>query len=319
MNEIIHLKKQLFYIILIISISIRFFHLGPKLDSPNTWRQSDTANYIWDYYKNGIDLKNPSVCWMGGHKTLILEFPLLEACIAVLYHITGPSHTVARIFFLILFLISCWFLYKIVTIFLTPEEARIAVLFYMFMPLSLFYSRAVHIDYSVIFLTLGMVFFYLEGIRKERTLLIIIGSIFCALAFMTKAPYAILFAIPICWYIIEKKRMPIIFKTSYLFIAPLIVFWIWQNHVFTTNASAPEWDFVPGYRKFTYNAGWYYGPLEQRFNLDNWRILIERFYKEIAGLVGTILTFIGLFFIRKRHRFFYLLVARWNYLFARIF
>lgn len=94
------MKKQIFTLFFVIGIIVRFFHLGESMESPHLWRQSDTANYIWDFYENGINVFKPSVCWMGNHKTLILEFPFVEAIITFFYYIFGPSHTVAKIIIL---------------------------------------------------------------------------------------------------------------------------------------------------------------------------------------------------------------------------
>lgn len=298
------MNKSLFYILFTLSIAIRFFYFGEDIDSPHTWRQSDTANYIWDYYDNGIDLGKPSVCWMGGHKTVILEFPIVEGLIASLYHIFGPTHQVARFVFLLFFIGSCWFLYQIILFFLSRSTARLSVLFYSLMPLSMFYSRAIHIDYSEMFFALGMVYFYLKGIQNEKILPFVFGGVFCALAFMIKAPYAMLFAIPLGWFILSQKKLLFFLKKIHFFILPILIYWVWQKYVFEVNDAAPEWGYVPGYRKFTFNAGWYFGDLNQRFTLDHYVLFGERFYNEILGLLGLILMVISFFLIKKKHLFF---------------
>ena len=59
------LKKHAFLLCLISLIALRFLHFGPEIDWPHDWRQCDTGWFIWDFYKNGIDLLHPAVCWMG--------------------------------------------------------------------------------------------------------------------------------------------------------------------------------------------------------------------------------------------------------------
>jgi 4-amino-4-deoxy-L-arabinose transferase-like glycosyltransferase len=268
-------------------------------------RQSDTANYIWDYYQNGIDLSKPSVCWMGNHKTVILEFPIIEAFIASSYHIFGPSHIPARIILLLFFIGSCWFLYKIICFFLDRSVARITTLLYTLMPLSLFYSRAVHIDFSEMFFVFGMVYFFLIGIQKEKILSLLLGSIFCTLALLIKTPYAFVVVFPLAWYILSRKKVVYVLKHIYLFLLPIGIYLTWQNHVFETNSAAPNWDFVPGYRKFTFDSGWYFGAFKQRIDPNNWIIIWERFYNEILGVTGFIFFIIGLFRLQKKHLFFF--------------
>lgn len=274
--------------------------MGETIDSPHAWRQSDTANYIWDFYKNGIDLFHPSVCWMGGYKTVILEFPLVEAIVAGCYHIFGTSHVVARMVFFLFFLGSCVYFFKLVKFLSSERIAFYATIVYLFCPLSLFYSRAIHIDFAELFFAFGMVYHYVRGIYQQKTVHLLVGSIFAFLAFATKAPYALVFFLPLLAYILREGRFLYALKRAYWFVVPVILFALWQNHVFTVNDAAPDWDFIPGYRKFVHNAGWYYGSFEQRLIPENWFILKDRLLFEVAGIIGAILFFIGVFFVRKR-------------------
>lgn len=38
----------------------RLGHLRGPIDDPHSWRQCDTANYAWAFYKDGSDLFRPS-------------------------------------------------------------------------------------------------------------------------------------------------------------------------------------------------------------------------------------------------------------------
>ena len=87
-------------------------HFGTELDAPHDWRQSDTAFYIYDFYKNGIDLLYPAVCWMGASDTVILEFPLPEAIVAIFYQLFSESIPLARFIFLSFFMGAIYYLYK---------------------------------------------------------------------------------------------------------------------------------------------------------------------------------------------------------------
>ena len=88
---------------------------------------------------------------MGNHRTLILEFPLPEAVSAVAYHPFGPSHITARWVTLLFFLGSTVFLFLFVRSITDRETARLAAVISMILPLAIFYSRAVHIDYGAWF------------------------------------------------------------------------------------------------------------------------------------------------------------------------
>jgi hypothetical protein len=162
------MNAYLFVFLIAVSILLRFFHFGELIDEPHSWRQCDTANYIWDFYKNGIDLFHPSVCWMGSYKTVLFEFPLPEALCAFLYHLFGPYHVIARVFFLFFFLIGVYYFYKILLVYLDHLTAQIAVLIYTLLPLSIFYSRAVHIDFFALSFAFAMFYYYSPGIREKN-------------------------------------------------------------------------------------------------------------------------------------------------------
>ena len=144
------LKKYGFVLLVFLLITTRLFHFPSEIDGPHTWRQAETAQYIYSYVNEGINILKPSVCWMGGHKTLLLEFPLPEAAIAVLYNIFGNHLWIARFFFLCFFSISAYYFYKSLKLIFSDFVPEIATLIYCSLPLSLFYSRAIHIDFFAI-------------------------------------------------------------------------------------------------------------------------------------------------------------------------
>lgn len=303
------MRKSVFYILVIIALSIRFFHFGEELESPHVWRQSDTANYIWDFYKNGIDLFHPSVCWMGNYKTVILEFPLIEAIVSIGYHIFGPYQFVAKIVFFLFFLLSSFYLYKLIKYLYHSHLAQIATLVYLLTPLSLFYSRAIHIDFAELSFVFAMAYYYIKGIKEEKKSALLLGTLFAALAFVTKIPYVLPIIPPLVAFVFIHKKFSYVLRNFYYFLIPVGLFALWQQHVFTVNDQAPDWYFIPGYRKFTHNAGWYYGSFDQRLSIENWTLLKDRFLHEILGCFGLLLLILSFFFLRKRNYFILLWLA----------
>ena len=295
----LYINPWIYRIFLLLGFVIRVFHLDNRIYSPHAWRQSDTANFIWDYYQNGIDLFEPSVCWMGGYKLVIFEFPLFEAICALFYHVFGASHLTAKIVFLVFFIGSAWMFYLLVKLILNQSTARIALLVYLFMPLSLFYGQALHIDYPVLLCCFGMCYYMVRAIRQSNRFDLTIASIFTLLALVVKAPYAVIFALPLIYEAIRKRKIKWLLVNSYFLILPLVLFYFWQRYVFMTNGNAPDWDFIIGYRKFTHNAGWYYGTLEQRLDIDNWLVLKDRFFDDLLGISGLILLVLGFWRLKK--------------------
>ena len=283
----------LFWILAGLFIGLRLFHLGPELDTPNMWRQCDTAQYIRAFYEDGIDLLHPSVCWLGDHRTTILEFPLPEAVAAMGYHVFGPSHVVARVVFLLFFAGSAIFLDRFLRELVDRRTARMSVLIYAVMPLALFYSRAVHIDFSALFFVHGMAWFFAAGLRLESRLWMWAGSGFAAVALMIKAPYVLPVLPPLVGLVIRDRRWRFVVRCLPQLVLPWVVFGLWEVHVHAVNSRAPDWDFIPHYRKMVQSWGWYFGTVAQRLDLRNWLILGQRFAGEIIGALGAVPLIVG--------------------------
>lgn len=294
-------NQFVFLFIVLFSIALRFLHFGEIIDDPHGWRQCDTANYIWDYYKNGVDFLHPAVCWMGGYKTLILEFPLTEAIIAWLYQIFGPSVSIARLFFLLFYTLGVYYFYKNCKLFLPLKTAMFSTIIYTFLPLSYYYSRALHIDYFALSFALGMFYYYVVGIQLQSIKKIVIGSAFATVAFLVKAPYAVSFCLPLLFIITKEKSWMFCLKWSILFILPVVIFAWWIVKSKQINAMAPDWHFIPSYRKFDDNTKWYFGLFEHRFILRSWQTLFERLMTDMSGgFLGATLFLVGFFAAFKK-------------------
>jgi len=296
------LGPALVILLILAALLLRAPHMGEMIDGPHTWRQCDTAQYIHAFYTDGIDLLHPSVCWMGDHRTLILEFPLPEAVSAVAYHLFGPSHVTARWVTLLFFLGSTVFLFLFVRSITDRETARLAAVISMILPLALFYSRAIHIDYGALFFVHAMAWLWAEAIKRNSGTWLWMGSIPAALALIIKAPYVLPFVPLLIWMTITRRRWKLIFKHAPALILPALVLAVWQWHTMTVNGAAPDWFFIPTYRRFTNNAHWWFGTLSMRQDPTHWLTLGQRILFEITGWIGLVLAMIGLWITAAKHR-----------------
>jgi len=294
-----------FYISILLLIFYRFFHFDEMLDSPHTWRQSDTANYIWDFYNNGINLLTPAVCWMGGHKTLLLEYPLPEAIVSIIYKIFGPYHLVARSFFFVSFLVSALYLFKIIKLLMHEKLAQVSTVIYLALPISLFFSRTLHIDFFVIALTHAFFYYGYKGVRDKRYISLVIAGLLALIGIPIKSPYFLTVLFPMIFLSIKEGTWRYGLTHSYLLLPAIIIFVLWQQHVHATNSLIPDWQFIKGFSKFTDNNSWYFGTLKQRMSITEWYKLWQRFSNEILGSIGLILFIPSLIlsFRNKAHRF----------------
>lgn len=267
---------------------LRLAHFGPEIDAPHDWRQCDTAHYIRDFYENGLDLAHPAVCWLGASDTLALEFPLPEAFVALVYRVVGESLCWARLCFLGYFAGALFYFYRIVGLLFGLPLARWATLVYLALPLSIFYSRAIHIDFAALLLAHAMLYYYLLGVQKRRWPYLLWSSLAAALALVVKAPYAFYFALPMVFFAGQQNALGWCLRFGGFYLLAGAAFVGWQWHVNAINSAAPDLDYLLHYRKMTQSASWYFGSLHQRLRLYPWWVLLQRGVLEVAGLGGIV-------------------------------
>lgn len=293
------LSKPYFFWGVALLLALRLWHFGPEIDAPHDWRQCDTAWYIWDFYQNGIDLLHPAVCWMGASDTLALEFPLPEAVVALAYQVFGESVPLARFIFLCFFAGALYYFYQTADLLFGQQLARLATLVYLALPLSIFYSRAIHIDFAAILLVHAMFYYFLFGVKHRRWEYIFFSSLAAALAVVIKAPYAVAFALPMFYYAIQQKEIRWTIRTGGFYLFAVAAFWLWQYHVNVINSAAPDLDYILHYRKMTQNSTWYFGTIDLRLSLYPWWILLQRGVLEVAGIGGIVFFLLGLWRLNR--------------------
>lgn len=302
-------RKHLIYWILLVIAASRLFHFGNTVDEPHAWRQYDTKQYIEGYYYDGNSFLDPSVCWMGGHETLVLEFPLPEYIVAQLYSVFGPELWVARTFFLVFFLLSCLFLFKSLKVIFDDWVPELATIVFGFAPLSIFYSRAIHIDFFALFFAFAMLYYLLMAIKHQKMSSLWIALAFSIVAFVEKAPYAFYFVFPVLVYAFQQKQLLWLLKRAVIFVLPIIALFAWNRYAIQTNSNIPDWYFIPGFNKFTEMNYWYFGTWEQRMNSEFTLRILGRLKDEILGITGLVVFAIGLLFYQKKQT--YWIVLSW--------
>ena len=299
-------KHLIFWILLVIAVS-RLFHFGNIVDEPHAWRQYDTKQYIEGYYYDGNSFLEPSVCWMGGHETLVLEFPLPEYIIAQLYSVFGPELWVARTFFMVFFLLTCLYLFKALKVIFDDWVPELATIIFGFTPLSIFYSRAIHIDFFALFFAFAMLYYLLIAIKHQKMSSFWIALAFSIVAFVEKAPYVFYLAFPLLVFAVQQKQLLWILKRAIFFVIPIVGLFAWNNFAIHTNSNIPDWYFIPGFNKFTEMTYWYFGTWEQRMNSEFTLRILGRLKDEILGLTGMIVFGVGLLFYKKQSTYWFVM------------
>jgi 4-amino-4-deoxy-L-arabinose transferase-like glycosyltransferase len=243
---------------------------------------------------------------MGHYKTIILEFPLPEAVMALGYHVFGLHLSIARCQTLIFFVGSLVYLFLLVSSLLYARLAWITALLYAFMPLSLFYSRAIHIDFFAVCFAHAMTYHLVRSFQTGSLLHFLCGTVAASIAFLVKAPYAFYFGLPLlvaAWWT-QRPRTMLHLAAAFGIAAAL--FLLWRRYVEVINDAAPNWFFIPSYMKFVHMGWWYYGPLQMRWDPEVWGQIGWRFLYDVSTPIGVALFVVGMsyavfLFWHRRH------------------
>ena len=298
-------SKWTYTVLVIAVLALRVPHLAGPIDDPHSWRQSDTAYYALDFYRNGFHLLRPQVCWSGEHGVLALEFPLPEALTALLYRLLGFNHLWGRLVTLAFYAGSLLYLLKIVQKVGTHRLGRLAALVYGLLPLSIYYSRAIHVDFAAIFFGHAMLYHMLRGFDGSDVRHILAGAAMGGLGFAIKAPYLFYLYLPLGVFLVNRQvwrnKRPFYLLSLAV---PIAAFLLWRWNVGLVNADKPALDIYP---KFVERWEWYFGTLAQRLDVANWLVLLHRLIWDIANPIGFLLLAWGIYgWLRSRQP-----VMRW--------
>lgn len=167
-------------IIFITAFLIRLININSPLLEFFPPRQTQTAEITRNIYKNGWpDFWTPKVRYFtnGSPIPYVLEFPLYNILVAVLYNLFGPNLIWGRIVSLAFFVLSSIVFYRLLIKTIPTFPAILAILFYSFSPLNILVSRSFQPDELVLFLLLFAIY-------KKSWLIF-------SLAILTKLPVAI--------------------------------------------------------------------------------------------------------------------------------
>lgn len=274
-------------------VALRLFHLGGPLDDPHSWRQCDTVEYTLGFYRNGIDLLHPAVCWLGAHGTLIFEFPLPEALSAVLYRLGGPHPLWDRLVSLAFFIVATVYLHRFARLVASERAARFATLAYLALPLGVFFSRAAHVDFVATAFMHGLLFHGVRALRDRAGGHLAAGAACGVLGAMIKGPYVIPVLGPLMVAALSVWGIGVVLRGAVLLGVPALAFLGWRMHVNAVNAQVPDWSWMPGFYKEVNPLEWYFGDLGARLEVSSWSTLARRLLREILTPVGAVLALVG--------------------------
>lgn len=282
--------------ILVLGLLVRLYRFDNPIADWHSWRQADTSAVSRIFVQSGFDLLHPQYLDISNVQTgkdnpegyRFVEFPLYNALQAVGHSVISsiPIEQWGRIISIIGSLLGGAFLYLFSKKHFGQITGIFALFFYMFLPFSIYYGRAVLPDTVMASSILGGIYFfdkYLEKKKKVKFLFLVFSFLFTASAFLLK-PYALFFTLPLivlAWdaYGIKMFKKMELYVFTIASLIPLVLWRIWILG-YPEGIPASSWLFNEGNIRF--KGAFFY-----------W-IFGERISKLILGYVGISLVVIGL-------------------------
>jgi hypothetical protein len=274
-------ERIVILLVLLAGMAVRVATLTGPLDYPD-WRQTENAYTAYRMWLEPVpEIMHPKVPYRGPADVHINEFPLHALCVALLYKIAGSeSLLVARLFSVLCFAGAAIGVFRVVRRFLGRPTAWHAVVFYVSVPLSVFYSRAHHYDFMIMMLAFWFLDFALEFFETGRRRFFAGSLIFASLSFLMKAPYAFYLWLPLAVYVLGRpSRWSVPSRLALmaaLGLVPVALTWLYNGYRIALDAPYPESVAYP--MKFTpeFMRSFFFGTPGMRLEMDRWRVLLDR-------------------------------------------
>ena len=296
MNKKFTLEYFLLSVVLFLALILRLYRIDIPLADHHSWRQADTAAVARNFIKEGWNFLQPKIDNLtplarpdipNTKRLFLAEPPIYQTAVAGIYRIFGVREFWARLISVIFSLGSIIFLYLITKKYLGTRIALLAGFFFAILPYSIFYSRVILPEPLMIFLTLGMIYWFREGLEeqegREGKIKWGLAVIFAGLALTQKA-FPIFLLLPMAYLAMKKfglnqKKIVSLFLCFFVSLLPLIAWRLWIKQ-FPEGIPPSDWLFNQGDIRF--KGAFFY-----------W-IFAERLGRLILGYWGLPLLILGL-------------------------
>ncbi len=293
---------------------VRLYRFDNPIGDWHSWRQADTSAVSRNFVKYGFDLLHPRMNNISNVQSglenpqgyFYAEFPIYNATQAGLFLLFGglTLEEWGRVISICFSLLGSLFLFLLVKRRGYTNEVWFVLIFSLFLPYNIYYSRTILPDTSMVATMLGGIFFldkWLDGYRhkknKPNVLFLFLSLLFTATSLLLK-PYAVFYAIPMILLIFSVLgwrmfRHIELWSFAILSIAPLA----WWRH------------FMLSYPEGMPANSWLFNGNGIRFRPAFFRwIFYERITKLIGGFVNAIFLILGSVSIwkEKAERIFFL-------------
>lgn len=195
----------IFILIVLLGLSIRLYKIDIPLLEFYPTRQIQTAEITRNLYADEFNLFKTRVHYFGpGNVLFLLEFPLYNAVIALIYKLVGqPLEIYGRLMSIVGWLLASIFLFRITRRLTNNRIALFSLFIYSFSPLSVIVSRSFQPDQWMLSLSIGAIYFIEKWTRTQKLTDFYLSCFLASLSILVKLPSAVFTIIPIALLIYE--------------------------------------------------------------------------------------------------------------------
>lgn len=305
MNKIISkLELPILILVMISAFTVRLYKIDNPIADWHSWRQTDTSAVTRNFDKFGFDLLHPRFDDLSnipsgkdnpeGYR--FVEFPIYNSETYFLYknfnQFNFSIEKWGRLVSILSSLFSIYFIYYIVKFLINGKAALFSAFFAAFLPFSIYYSRVILPEPSLIMYSLGMLYFIIKAIqsrdrRFEMTtktyMFILLSSFFGAVALLIK-PTAVFFFIPASYLWIKNFRFSkkSIFSAVLFALIVVLPFVFWRDWISQFPEGIPAWKWLLNSDNIRFKGAFFY-----------W-LFAERLGKLILGYWGVVFLVLGI-------------------------
>lgn len=278
----------------VVATAIRVPTLSQPLIEAHGFRQTQTAYTAMTFHTDGVDLLRSPLPVLGPPFDVPMEFPLFQALAAVPMAWGLQADVAVRTTSLAFFLLTAGLLWGLVRQVQGRAAAAATLLFFLFSPLAILWSRASLMEYLA---TAGAVGFVWAGIRWREGR----SPRFAALALiaflvgmLVKPTTAAFYVMPLVLYRAESEpvgwrgwfrhRLDVVLIAVILI--PVVAAGIWTRYADAVKELTPTTAFLSS----SAIATWNFGTLDQRLDGSQWIVIVRRVTSILVGLPGMLLT-----------------------------
>lgn len=310
--------NQYFWLLLIIffGLLVRLYKIDSPIADWHSWRQVDTAAVTRNFIKMGFNPFIPRYDDMSGvaekpvanpSRFRFVEFPVYNIAVYPFYYFFGVEDKFSRLVSVLFSLGSIALIFFIVKKYADVVTGLTSAFTFAFLPFNVFFSRTTLPEPTFIFFALGMLYFMDRWVWENKKILGLLGITFTAIAFLIK-PWAIFFFLPLLYSVFVKNNTKKFWMKFILLTAvALLPFLLWRLWMLQQPEGIPASSWLMNGDGIRFRPAFW------------WWIVSERLGREILGITGIVLFFIGLAIRPKNGNYFLHIWALSSFLFIAVF